>query len=393
MATYKVIQDIEADEKFLGPLTLKQFIFAAITVISLYLSYFFLTKNLGFLVLFLLPIIIVCGFLAFPWGRDQPTEIWLLAKLRFFFKPRLRVWDQSGMEELVTITVPKKVEENLTDNLSQSEVRSRLRALADTIDSRGWAVKGAEINSFARPGFGPQIVSSDRLVEMSDMSAPLPKIDINAEDDILDAQNNPLARQLNQMITASGQAHRQETLAHMQQVREGKAPAPSAQGGEPAPNYWFMDQPEAPDNQKPGYSTFSTKNAGQFDSRGQPIIGVEEQALLEKIHREQAKGRPASYGHMRVIEPLSSKKHTKKNGKKHAGKATKEPPTQHVQPADSGAPSAPAPQAQAPMTPAPDPAILGLVNNDDLTVATIARQAKKDRKEEPPQDEVVISLR
>ncbi len=46
MATYKVIQDIEAEDKFVGPLTLKQFIFACITVVLGYLSFLLLTKNL-----------------------------------------------------------------------------------------------------------------------------------------------------------------------------------------------------------------------------------------------------------------------------------------------------------------------------------------------------------
>jgi hypothetical protein len=33
MATYKVLQDIEAEDKLFGPFTLKQFIFGGITVV------------------------------------------------------------------------------------------------------------------------------------------------------------------------------------------------------------------------------------------------------------------------------------------------------------------------------------------------------------------------
>jgi len=39
MATYKVIQDIEAEDKLVGPLTLRQFIYAAIAAICGYLSF------------------------------------------------------------------------------------------------------------------------------------------------------------------------------------------------------------------------------------------------------------------------------------------------------------------------------------------------------------------
>lgn len=44
----------------------------------------------------------------------------------------------------------------------------------------------------------------------------------------------------------------------------------------------------------------------------------------------------------------------------------------------------------APVTQAPDPAILQLASNDDLDVATLARQANKHKEE--LRDEVVISL-
>jgi hypothetical protein len=45
----------------------------------------------------------------------------------------------------------------------------------------------------------------------------------------------------------------------------------------------------------------------------------------------------------------------------------------------------------APINPAPKPAILELAHNDDLSVATIARQANKANH--LGDDEVVISLR
>jgi hypothetical protein len=77
------------------------------------------------------------GFLAFPWRGEQPTEVWALAKVRFYVKPRKRIWNQTGIRDLVTITVPKQIERNYTNGLSQTEVRSRLKALAATIDSGG----------------------------------------------------------------------------------------------------------------------------------------------------------------------------------------------------------------------------------------------------------------
>ena len=85
MATYKVIQDIEAEDKLLGPLTLKQFVYAGVTAICLYASFLALTKHVTFLLAIFLPPGLLTGFLAFPWKRDQPTEVWAVAKIRFLF--------------------------------------------------------------------------------------------------------------------------------------------------------------------------------------------------------------------------------------------------------------------------------------------------------------------
>src|SRR6476469_1786378 len=103
MATYKLIQDIEAEDKILGPLTLRQFIFALIAVFLFYICFFLLAKGGAFFLIIFLPPALFFGFFALPLGREQPTEIWALAKLRYWFKPRKRLWNQDGVKELVTI--------------------------------------------------------------------------------------------------------------------------------------------------------------------------------------------------------------------------------------------------------------------------------------------------
>ena len=181
MATYKVIQDIEAEDKFLGPLTLKQFVFGAIGIFFGYLSFFAVVRGFPVALIIFAPPMLLGLFLAIPWSKDQSTEVWVLAKLRFKLKPKKRVWDQSGMEELVTITAPKKEEKVLTDGLDQTEVKSRLKALAETIDSRGWAVKNAEI------GGGAPVATSDRLVSLASLPTEVPAIDMNTIPDVMDS--------------------------------------------------------------------------------------------------------------------------------------------------------------------------------------------------------------
>ena len=64
MAIYKVIQDIEAD-KLVGPFSLRQFIYAAIAIVSAFIAY-----KLAYLSPFILlpfaPVVILFGVLAAP---------------------------------------------------------------------------------------------------------------------------------------------------------------------------------------------------------------------------------------------------------------------------------------------------------------------------------------
>ncbi len=207
MATYKLIQDIEAEDHILGPLTLRQFIYGLVAALFFYLSFLVISKHVAFFLVLFLPPGLMAAFLAFPFGKDQPTEIWALAKVRFLFKPRKRIWDQSGIKELITVTAPKKVEEHLTNGLSQVEVKSRLRALADTLDTRGWVIKNVGVGDATNlivPG------DADRLIDVPSMPKLVPDFDSMPEDDMLDVAQNPEIQKLNSMMNAYDVKHRQQ---------------------------------------------------------------------------------------------------------------------------------------------------------------------------------------
>jgi hypothetical protein len=220
MAVYKVIQDVEAEDKLLGPFTFKGFIYGLIAIACGYLSFRILLIGSpikwALLPAFVAPTLLF-GVLASPLGRDQPTEVWLLSRIRFMLKPRLRTWDQSGIEELVTITAPKKIEQQLTDNLSQREVRSRLKTLASTLDTRGWAIKNVSLNlSLPDPKSGPVIEpESDRLVEQSEVNQAQPIVEIHPSDDILDEEHNPTAQKFASLMQTADEKRRREVLKTM----------------------------------------------------------------------------------------------------------------------------------------------------------------------------------
>lgn len=226
MGQYKVIQDIEAEDKLLGPLSFRQFIYLIIVVVQLFVAYLMISAPgpIKYFVIFLLPSLVFFAVLAAPFGHDQSNEIWLLAKVRFFFKPRRRIWDQTGMKELVTITVPKKIERQLTKDFSREEAQNRLKALANTLDTRGWAVKNVGVNMFNQPAYQGQMANvgmvnpTDRLVDVSTADPVASSESIATPFDQLDTG---ISQQFTEHIAKTKQARR-EQMSHMATIPTGK---------------------------------------------------------------------------------------------------------------------------------------------------------------------------
>lgn len=387
MATYKVLQDIEAEDKLVGPFTLWQSIYAFVAGTCIYLSFIVIVKHLPFFLIILVPVILFVGFLAVPWKTDQPAEVWALAKLRFFLKPRRRIWDQSGMTELVEVTAPKHDEQRVfTDGLSQHEVRSRLHALANTLDSRGWAVKNVNVNVASMT---PTYSASDRLVDVSTSPQEVSNLDIRPDDDILDEHANPVAHTFETMIDKAATQYRSALVnlmnqplpqvpgqpspptASMPAVADASAQAPATNPFAPntqtsvAQNdLWFM-QPQT--SNTPIDSTAATPAPS---IAAPPVIQAaeptaDETALMEHIISEENKQDSTMYGRLKVVKTPE-------------------------QLAEEAAQAAAQQRAAAEVTPEKQAAIINLSRSNDLSIDTLARQAKQTLDDD---DEVVISLR
>jgi hypothetical protein len=143
MAVYKVPQDVEADDKLIGPFSFRQFIYLIIVAMASALAW-----GLGqlFIPLAIIPtpIILFFGAIALPLRKDQPMEIYMAAMWSFFLKPHMRRWDPDGIESLIEVTAPKSLDIQFTKDISQDEAQRRLDYLAGIVDSRGWAIRGPQ---------------------------------------------------------------------------------------------------------------------------------------------------------------------------------------------------------------------------------------------------------
>ncbi len=142
MATYKVPQDVEADDKLLGPFTFRQFIYLMI-VFGLFMLAVGLFQIYPILAVIPLPIALFFGVLALPLKKDQPMETYVAALWSFYTKPNKRYWMPGQSESTILITAPKKVEAPRARNLSSDEAGHRLSFLAEIVDSEGHAIKSA----------------------------------------------------------------------------------------------------------------------------------------------------------------------------------------------------------------------------------------------------------
>lgn len=368
MATYKVIQDIEAEDKLLGPFSLKQFIFGAIAIGVGFVMFMIVASSAPIfiklpLVSLMSPMLLLFGVLAAPIGRDQPTDVWLLARLRFLFRPRVRIWNQDGMKELVTITAPKKEVHVYTDGLTHTEVKSRLGALASTLDSRGWAIKNINANLSSMPGYLTGQTDSDRLVDASQLPQEVSTIEVLASDDMLDPANNPTAERMNSLVQQASAEIKQQARELMTGNATPAQPATATQ------DYWFMNQTQPPAGAPQDYAVFSNQQVvtpGATTSATSQVT-EEEKALIAKA---AAKSEETAHLNDRIktLQPLHDRD----------GNVIHQAP---VEAAKIDVPPIPAPTAP----PQPSPKAQALAKDNDKNLSTLSRMAQDD-------EEVVISL-
>lgn len=398
MATYKVIQDIEAEDKLIGPFGLRQFIYLVICMGLLFVCYLLVSRagvvGALFTPLFLAPAAFL-GFLAFPFSKDQPTELWMLARINFLFNTRKRIWNQGGVRELVTVTAPQKVERHYSNGLTQNEVKSRLEALAQTLDSRGWAVKNA-----GQTYIDPLNANPDRLLDAAAMPQ---EVVSEVYADAFDPSTGGVGQHFDDMLRVNGEQKRAELIKQMQ------APAPEPQQATPPTppqDFWFMNQPQPPTDTPADNVMFSTQvvNPGADDDDTTPIPNEGE--LLDELKAHENL-QPKTYNHLPTIQPLDVQRKQAAERQQElartqslaaesnavdaaraAAAAAYDAKTVEPSTAPDGATAAAIPSN--PVTATQNAAILDFVNNDDLDLATISRQLNRPHQNDDGSVEISL---
>lgn len=343
MAVYKVPQDVEADDKLLGPFSFRQFVYLIIVFVSLGVAWG-LAQLFPLLAIIPLPITILFGALALPLRKDQPMEIYLAAVVSFYLKPRKRLWQADGIQSLVEITAPQVVEVQRAKDLTQTEAERRLSYLANIVDTEGWAIRGVA---------SPETTGSMQNEVFFEAQQTV---------DVLDNEGG-VARSFDSMIDQADAKRRQDMINRMHQpATTGLAPLPTPQmGPSPVVDPYAALVPTVPVAPAPQPTNIFTAPVPTAPQAADPQIDYNP--YPDSIHQS-------------VIRPLSEQP------------VAQQPAPPIVEPTPVVEPE---PITTSENTISPD--IINLANNPDLSIATLAHEANRIKKQHESENEVVISLR
>ena len=220
MGQYKVPQNVEAEDKIIGPLTLKQFVYALIGFGWALVSFAIFRQLPVIMIIVGAPPALLLLLLAFYTRDGQNFEQLLVAGVGYFANSRRRIWRKEEIIETFHVE-PRKVvvEQTQRDPVA---VRGQLERIATMIDSRGW--NQTSQGDLITP-------TSDRIVEPVAPAATEQLTQPGASEDMLDLQNSPLAQNLAGLIQEAAADVREEAIEQMKaraaRAAKAAAPAPS----------------------------------------------------------------------------------------------------------------------------------------------------------------------
>lgn len=198
-ATYKIPQNVDLEDKIIGPLTLKQFLYTLaagmVTFVSFSVFYKAAAPLFYFITLFTW---IFTAALVFVRPNDQPFTKFLFSFLWFTIKPNRRIWKRIPSLGEISLTDTAKKAEPVPDRPSAEQVKSHLQQLAHVVDTRGWS----ELDD----GIGDRVVSSGAAkptlnIIMSDADQPEDILAAEDENRGSDRVTAELDRMLRQGVT------------------------------------------------------------------------------------------------------------------------------------------------------------------------------------------------
>ena len=130
---YQVPQFIDMEDRIIGPLTLKQFIYLAFAAAILFVFWFLFKFYIWIVVA--LPITVLAFAFAFLKINDRPFIYFFIAAVFYFIKPKLYIFGEVAKEIRKNVLPELKLAPVETPG-SAKVTRSKLKELALSLDTR-----------------------------------------------------------------------------------------------------------------------------------------------------------------------------------------------------------------------------------------------------------------
>jgi len=141
---YKIPQNIDVEDKILGPFTLKQFLYMMVGGISIYILFnIFAATNFVLFLVISVPIAIATLMLVFVKVNERPFVDFFFYFLAYLQDPKEKKWIKSTKikEFKITAKVSQAEEAKQKEIASLAKrgiVHSQLAQMAVVLDSKGW---------------------------------------------------------------------------------------------------------------------------------------------------------------------------------------------------------------------------------------------------------------
>jgi len=135
---FAIPQFVEVEDKVIGPLTIRQFLFLVAGGVFLLIAWSLADLSLFIFLAFIT--VAITGSFAFVKINGRPFQIYLISVFRFYTKPRLRVWfREPALKKIRALTKGKKPETQAKAATKASFegkrlVKSQLVALSNDLD-------------------------------------------------------------------------------------------------------------------------------------------------------------------------------------------------------------------------------------------------------------------
>ncbi|MDD5731453.1 MAG: PrgI family protein [Patescibacteria group bacterium] len=142
---YKIPQNIDVEDKILGPFTLKQFLYIMGGGIIIYVLFnIFAKTNLILFLVISIPIAIAVLMLVFVKVNERPFLDFFFYFIAYLQDPKEKKWIKSTKVKEFKITAKiseaeEAKQKEIADLSRRGIVRSQLQQMAIVLDSRGWS--------------------------------------------------------------------------------------------------------------------------------------------------------------------------------------------------------------------------------------------------------------